>query len=167
MNYETIRKYDVSNGEGVRTTIFCTGCEHYCKGCFNEDLWSFNSGKLFTLDDMNTLMNYLGNENIVGMNILGGEPMHPKNIDVIEGIVKGAKRMYPDKSIWLWSGYKLEELVERKDTKNILELIDVLVDGKFELENRDINLKYRGSSNQRVIDMNETRKQKKIVLMEV
>lgn len=167
MNYATLRKYDVANGEGIRTTIFCTGCEHYCKGCFNEDLWSFSSGKLFTLDTMNILMDYLSDENVIGMNILGGEPMHPKNIDIITGIVKGAKRMYPDKSIWIWSGYRLEELAERKDTKDILGLIDVLVDGKFELENRNINLKYRGSSNQRVIDMVKSRKQNKIILMEV
>lgn len=167
MNYATLRKYDVANGEGIRTTIFCTGCEHYCKGCFNEDLWNFSSGKLFTLDVMNTLMEYLSDENVIGMNILGGEPMHPKNIDIITGIVKGAKRMYPDKSIWIWSGYRLEELAERKDTKDILGLIDVLVDGKFELENRNINLKYRGSSNQRVIDMVKSRKQNKIILMEV
>lgn len=167
MNYETLRKYDVANGEGIRTTIFCTGCEHYCKGCFNEELWSFDSGKLFTLDVMNTLMEYLSDENVIGMNILGGEPMHPKNIDIITGIVKGAKRMYPDKSIWIWSGYRLEELAERKDTKDILGLINVLVDGKFELENRNINLKYRGSSNQRVIDMVKSRKQNKIILMEV
>ena len=169
MNYATLRKYDVANGEGIRTTIFCTGCEHYCKGCFNEDLWSFSSGKLFTLDTMNALMEYLSDDNVVGMNILGGEPMHPKNIDVITNIIYESKRIYPNKTIWLWSGYKLEELAERKDsnTQKALELIDVLVDGKFELENRNINLKYRGSSNQRVIDMAKTRKQKKIVLMEV
>ena len=167
MNYATLRKYDVANGEGIRTTIFCTGCEHYCKGCFNEDLWSFSSGKLFTLDTMNILMDYLSDENVIGMNILGGEPMHPKNIYIITEIIKGAKRMYPNKSIWLWSGYRLEELAKRKDTKDILELIDVLVDGKFELENRNINLKYRGSSNQRAIDMVKSKEQKKIILMEV
>ena len=167
MNYETIRKYDVSNGEGVRTTIFCTGCEHYCKGCFNEDLWNFDSGKLFTYYELETLMKNLRDENVVGINILGGEPLHPKNINTITAICYSSKVNCPDKTIWLWSGYKLEELVERKDTKNILELVDVLVDGKFELENRDINLKYRGSSNQRVIDMIKTREQKKIVLMEV
>lgn len=167
MNYETLRKYDVANGEGIRTTIFCTGCEHYCKGCFNEELWSFDSGKLFTLETMNTLMEYLSNDNVIGMNILGGEPMHPKNIEIITGIVKGAKRMYPNKSIWVWSGYKLEDLAKRNDTKEILNLIDVLIDGKFEIEKRNINLKYRGSSNQRVIDMTATRKENKIILMEV
>lgn len=167
MNYETIRKYDVSNGKGVRTTLFCTGCEHYCEGCFNSDLWSFGSGKPFMHDELEVLIKNLRDENVVGMNILGGEPLHPKNIGTISAICYSAKSNCPNKTIWLWSGYKLEELVERKDTKDILELIDVLVDGKFELENRDINLKYRGSSNQRVIDMIKTREQKKIVLMEV
>lgn len=169
MNYEVLRKFDVSNGMGVRSTIFCTGCEHYCEGCFNSDLWSFDSGKPFTLDTMDTLMGYLGNENVVGLNILGGEPMHPRNIDTITNIMYKTKRLYPDKTIWLWTGYKLEELEKRNDdnTNKALELVDVLIDGKFELKNRDINLKYRGSANQRVINMVDTRTQGKLQLMEV
>lgn len=167
MNYETMRKYDVSNGEGIRTTIFCTGCEHFCQDCFNKELWSFESGKPFTLSTMRTLIDYLDDENVVGLNILGGEPMHPRNVDKIRDIVRLSKYLYPNKTIWLWSGYKLEELVQREDTLKILSLIDVLIDGKFEVENRNINLKYRGSSNQRVIDIAKTREQKKIILMEV
>lgn len=165
MRYEKIRKFDVSNAPGVRTTIFVTGCTHNCKGCFNKELQDFNAGKIWTKSDEDMFIEYTKNENVVGVNILGGEPMQ-QTMD--RALLNLLRRINTEtgKNIWLWSGYTFEEIIKDKDRKELLECVDVLVDGRFNIEKRNINLKYRGSENQRVIDVKETLKNNSIILYE-
>lgn len=178
-NIAKIKHYDIANGKGIRTSIFFSGCEHHCKNCFNSELWDFTVGRPLTSDIyINEIKNTI-NEHIAGISILGGEPMHPRNIDITCDLVYNFKKDFPDKTIWLWSGYTLDELLSKEYSeqlygfynlnglvRNILKNIDVLVDGRYIDEQRDLRLKWRGSSNQRVIDVQETIKQKKIVLFD-
>ena len=174
-----IKHYDIANGKGIRTSIFFSGCEHHCKNCFNSELWDFNVGRHFERDIYENEIKPTINEHIAGISILGGEPMHPRNIDITCDLVCNFKKDFPDKTIWLWSGYTLDELLSKEYNeqlcgfnslngivRNILKNIDVLVDGRYIDEQRDLRLKWRGSSNQRVIDVQETIKQKKIVLLD-
>lgn len=178
-NIAKIKHYDIANGKGIRTSIFFSGCEHYCKNCFNSELWDFTVGRPLTSDIYINEIKPTINEHIAGISILGGEPMHPKNVETVCHFVWNFKEDFPNKTIWLWSGYTLEELLSEEYkkqlddvckfnevVKHILENIDVLVDGRYIDEQRDLRLKWRGSSNQRVINMPETIKQKKIVLLE-
>lgn len=155
MRYEKIRKFDVSNAPGVRSTLFVTGCTHNCKGCFNKDLQDFEAGKLWTKEDEDNFISYVKNDNVVGVNILGGEPMQQVMDDCLVNLLKRVKEE-TGKNIWLWSGYLLEQILEDEKRRAILEYVDVLVDGPFEIDKRNINLKYRGSENQRVIDVKNT-----------
>ena len=155
MRYEKIRKFDVSNAPGVRSTLFVTGCTHNCKGCFNKELQDFEAGKVWTQEDEDNFISYVKNDNVVGVNILGGEPMQQVMDDCLPNLLKRIKEE-TGKNIWLWSGYLLEEILENDKRKNILQYVDVLVDGKFDIGKRNINLKYRGSENQRVIDVKKT-----------
>ena len=155
MRYEKIRKFDVSNAPGVRSTLFVTGCTHDCKGCFNKELQDFEAGKVWTQEDEDNFISYVKNDNVVGVNILGGEPMQQVMDDCLPNLLKRIKEE-TGKNIWLWSGYLLEEILENEKRKNILQYVDVLVDGKFDIGKRNINLKYRGSENQRVIDVKKT-----------
>ncbi|WP_414697365.1 anaerobic ribonucleoside-triphosphate reductase activating protein [Peptacetobacter sp. AB845] len=155
MRYEKIRKFDVSNAPGVRSTLFVTGCTHNCKGCFNKELQDFEAGKVWTQEDEDNFISYVKNDNVVGVNILGGEPMQQVMDDCLPNLLKRIKEE-TGKNIWLWSGYLLEEILENEKRKNILQYVDVLVDGKFDIGKRNINLKYRGSENQRVIDVKKT-----------
>jgi anaerobic ribonucleoside-triphosphate reductase activating protein len=164
MNYNKIRKMDISNGPGVRVSIFVQGCTFNCKECFNPETHNFEDGKLFTTETVQTLINLSDEHYIAGLSILGGEPLHPNNIESVSILSEYYKHKYPYKTIWLWSGFKYEDLLKRGDLHNIFDYIDVLVDGQFEIENKDIRLKYCGSSNQRVIDIKESQKQNKIVL---
>lgn len=160
MRFMQIRPLDVSNGEGIRTTIFLSGCEHYCKGCFNQDYWDFNCGEYVDDTVINTLMSHLESSHIKGLSILGGEPMHPRNVEVTATLIASLRYHYKyTKDIWLWTGYTYGELKSRECTftKYILSELDIMVDGKFEEENKDLTLKFRGSSNQRLIDMQVTR----------
>lgn len=174
-----IKHYDIANGNGIRTSIFFSGCEHHCKNCFNSELWDFTVGRPLTSDIYINEIKPTINEHIAGISILGGEPMHPKNVEMVSHLVWNFKKDFPNKTIWLWSGYTLDELLSEEYkkqlddvckfnevVKHILENIDVLVDGRYIDEQRDLRLKWRGSSNQRVIDMPETIKHKKIVLLE-
>lgn len=169
-NYQQIRTNDILNGEGLRTTIFFTGCEFYCKDCFNQEIWDFNSGKEFNREVykekiMPTITKYTS-----GISIIGGEPLHPKNIGDISDLIDWFRQDFPDKTIWLWTGYTWAELmsrckkVENDDLNWILCSIDVLVDGRFEVDKKDLTLKWRGSSNQRVINVQETLKNNEIIL---
>ncbi len=163
MRYEKIRKFDVSNAPGVRSTLFVTGCTHDCKGCFNKELQDFGAGEVWTQEDEDNFVSYVKNDNVVGVNILGGEPMQQVMDDCLPNLLKRVKEE-TGKSIWLWSGYLLEQILEDEKRRKILEYVDVLVDGRFEIDKRNINLKYRGSENQRVIDVKKTLMSDSIVL---
>ena len=160
--YNTIRKMDISNGEGVRVSVFFQGCEFHCKNCFNKETWSFTEGKELTDEKINHIIDLCGKDHITGLSLLGGEPMHPKNIDTATKIAKLFKEKYPNKTIWTWSGFLFDYL---KD-KEIINYIDVLVDGTYVDELHDPTLKWRGSSNQRVIDVQKSLKNKEIILYE-
>lgn len=160
--YNKIRKMDISNGPGVRVSVFFQGCEFHCKNCFNPETWSFDGGKEFTDDVINHILDLCSLDHIVGLSLLGGEPMHPKNINTSLEIAKRFKEKYPNKSLWSWSGFLFDYL---KD-KEIINYLDVLVDGTYVDELHDPTLNWCGSSNQRVIDVKKSLKNKKVVLYE-
>ena len=166
MNYAKIRKFDVSNGPGVRATLFVSGCTNNCEGCFNKDLQDFNYGELWTEEVENDFIKQVKNSNIVGVNILGGEPMDQIKDEALSNLLKRIKEE-TNKSIWIWSGYLYEDIIVNKERNKILSYADVLIDGRFELAKRDISLKYRGSSNQRIIDIVKSRKENKVVEIEL
>lgn len=161
MRYNKIRKMDISNGEGIRVSIFMQGCSFNCEGCFNKETHDFNSGIEFTNDTINRILELSSKDYIVGLSILGGEPLHPKNIEGTTLLAKKFKERYPDKTIWVWSGFLFDK--DLKD-KEILKYIDVLIDGQFKIDLYSPKLKWKGSSNQRVIDVKESLKNNKIVL---
>ena len=167
MYYGNIKYYDISNGDGVRTSLFVSGCNHHCKGCFNEVAWDFDYGKEFSYNTLKEILDSLKPDYIAGLSILGGEPLDYKNINVVSTVVGIVRKSFPNKSIWVYTGYTYEDLLERNNlfTSLILNDIDVLVDGKFIEELKDISLKFRGSSNQRIIDMNKTRELGEITLL--
>lgn len=168
MKYAKIKKTDVANGPGVRVSIFVSGCHHHCEGCFNSEAWDFNYGNNFTEDTIQEIIEAMNHDYITGLSLLGGEPFELINQKGLLPLLKKVKEVYPDKTIWAYSGFLYDELKEMDypETKEILSLIDVLVDGKFVESLKDPNLYFRGSSNQRVIDMKKTLKSKKIVLHE-
>lgn len=161
MKYGQIRKYDVANGVGVRTSIFVTGCTHNCFNCFNKDYQDFDYGNDWTEKETKTVIDNLNNDHIAGLSILGGEPM--QNSKDLTEIVKEIKK-HSNKSIWLWSGYTYEQIINNKDMFSLLKEIDVLVDGRFVEKLKDLTLKFRGSSNQRLIDIKESLINKDIVI---
>lgn len=154
MHYGAMRKYDIANGPGVRVSLFVSGCRNRCKNCFNPETWDFKYGKIFDRVALDELVTALENPNITGLSILGGDPFEPENRPAVEEICKYVKRYRPDKTIWVWTGYLYEDL---KDLPVFYD-IDVLVDGRFEEEKKDLRLKYCGSSNQRVIDIQASRR---------
>ncbi len=161
--YNKIRKMDISNGPGVRVSIFFQGCAFHCKNCFNPETWEFGIGNEFSEDTINQILELASADHIKGLSILGGEPMHPKNIDASTELAKRFKEKYPNKTIWCWSGFLFDEYIKDKE---IAKYLDVLVDGQFVDELRNPNLKWKGSSNQRVIDVQKSLKKKDIVLYE-
>lgn len=163
MKYNKIRKMDISNGPGVRVSVFMQGCVFNCKNCFNPETHDFNAGKDFTDETIDKILELCSNDYIVGLSILGGEPLHPKNIEGTTNLAKKFKKKYPTKNLWLWSGYRFEEYIKDKEIKNY---IDILIDGQYNDELHSPILKWKGSSNQRVIDMKKTLKKDKIVLYE-
>lgn len=160
MHYSNIKTCDISNGPGVRVSLFVSGCTRHCKGCFNEDTWSFNNGKEFDSNDMDDILSYASADYVDGLSILGGEPFEPSNTLTVDAIIGIFKYTYSDKSIWIWSGFTYEELVSRSKTEpyvyDILDKCDVLVDGPFEEDKKDLLLRFRGSTNQRIIDLNKS-----------
>lgn len=160
MKYNKIRKMDISNGEGVRVSIFMQGCVFNCKNCFNPETHDFNGGKEFTDDTIARILELADNENIKGLSILGGEPMHPKNIEGTTKLAKAFKEKFPNKTIWAWSGFLFDKNLMGKE---VLNYLDVLVDGQYIDELHDPKLKWKGSSNQRVIDVKESLKNNKII----
>ena len=170
MNYAEIKNCDIANGLGVRVSLFVSGCTHHCKNCFNEMTWDFHYGHVFDESVEQKILEYLKPNHITGLTLLGGEPMEPVNQRALLPFVKKVKTTYPDKDIWLYSGYIFDkELLQESRarcevTDELLSYIDVLVDGRFIEELKDISLKFRGSSNQRIIDVPESLKQKTVVL---
>ena len=161
MRYNKIRKMDIADGPGVRVSIFEQGCAFNCKNCFNPETHDFTGGKEFTQNTIDTVLKLCNNDNIEGLSILGGEPMHPKNIDGTKELAKAFKEKYPEKNVWVWSGYTFDK--DLKD-KEVLNYVDVLVDGQYVEELHNPTLKWKGSSNQRVIDVQKSLKENKIVL---
>ena len=160
--YNKIRKMDISNGPGVRVSIFMQGCIFHCEGCFNPETWDFKCGNEFTDDTINEVLALCEPSHIKGLSILGGEPMHPKNIEATTKLAKEFKKKYPDKTIWSWTGFNFEDI---KD-KEVFKYIDVLIDGQFKIALRNPNLRWKGSSNQRVIDVQKSLKKGEVILSE-
>lgn len=151
MNYAEIKKVDIANGPGVRVSLFVSGCRNHCKGCFNPETWDFDYGRPFTRETEDEIIEALRPSWIQGLSILGGEPTEEENAAVLIPFLKRVRAVLPDKDIWLYSGYTYEALRD----KEILTLADVLVDGPFLLELKDAGLAFRGSRNQRIIDLRE------------
>ncbi len=164
MRYNKIRKMDISDGPGVRVSIFMQGCTFKCKNCFNPETHDFKGGTEFTDEIIDKVLSLAKPDHIKGLSVLGGEPMHPVNIDGTMRLVKAFKEKYPNKSVWVWSGFLYDDIMERN--KEIFNYIDVLVDGQYDDSLHDPTLKWKGSSNQRVIDVQKSLKNKKIVLRE-
>ncbi len=162
MRYNKIRKMDISDGPGVRVSIFMQGCTFKCKNCFNPETHDFKGGTEFTDETIDKVLSLAELDHIKGLSVLGGEPMHPVNIDGTMKLVKAFKEKYPNKSVWVWSGFLYDDIMERN--KEIFNYIDVLVDGQYDDSLHDPTLKWRGSSNQRVIDIEKTKKNGKITL---
>ena len=154
MNYATIKPLDIANGPGVRVSLFVSGCRQHCPGCFNKETWDFNYGKEFTGSTLKELLNLIDNPHIKGLSILGGDPFEPENIEAVTEICHTLKFLRPNKDIWVWTGYDFIE--DGLINLPIMRYIDVLVDGRFEEGLKDLRLKYRGSSNQRVIDVSKS-----------
>ncbi|WP_373599065.1 anaerobic ribonucleoside-triphosphate reductase activating protein [Paraclostridium bifermentans] len=154
MRFSKIKDNDIANGLGITMSFWTQGCPHHCKGCFNKETWDYNSGKEFTDKDLNYILTNINKNNIKrDLSILGGEPLCPENIEGVINLCKEFKRNYPEKIIYLWTGYNIENF--NNTQKEILNYIDILVDGKFEEENKNLSIKLRGSSNQRVIDVKQ------------
>ena len=172
MNYGEIKKCDIANGEGVRVSLFVSGCTHHCPGCFNEDTWDFNYGKEFTQETEEEILEALSLDYINGLSLLGGEPFEPQNQEVLVKLLRKVKEQYPAKDIWCYSGYLFDKelLGESRArcgcTDEMLSMLDVLVDGRFVEALKDITLVFRGSSNQRVIDVKQSLDRGEVVLWE-
>lgn len=162
MKYNKIRKMDIADGPGVRVSIFMQGCTFNCKNCFNPETHDFNGGKEFTDETIDRVLTLCENENIEGLSILGGEPMHPKNIEGTTLLAKKFKEKFPEKNIWVWSGFQFDKDLKNKE---VVKYLDVLVDGQYKDELRNPTLKWKGSSNQRVIDVQESLKENEVVLV--
>lgn len=169
MNYATIKNCDIANGPGVRISLFVSGCTHHCKGCFNEVAWDFDYGQPFTSETIQTILDMMKPSYIKGLTLLGGEPFEPQNQGPIVELLRQVKKTYPDKSIWAFSGYLFEKITSRTlgdwaVTREFLSSLDVLVDGPFVEEKKNLALRFRGSENQRLIDVPATLASGKIVL---
>ena len=169
MNYSEIKYFDIANGEGVRTSLFVSGCRHGCPGCFNPDQWDFTAGKPFSREVQDKIVESLAPEYVDGLSLLGGEPMEPENQRALVDFVERVRQTYPGKSIWCYTGESLDALRTPDSprptavTDRLLAAIDVLVDGPFVQAHHDITLRFRGSSNQRIIDLPATLAGDKVV----
>lgn len=170
MNYATIKTHDVANGPGVRVSLFVSGCTHFCKGCFNSEAWDFSYGKPYTPETEKQILDALSPDYIKGFSLLGGEPFHPANQETLLPLLKKIRETYPEKDIWCYTGYLYdEELLQggeaaTKTAAEMLRNIDILVDGRFVGELKNLSLRFRGSENQRIIDLKRTFAENKTVL---
>lgn len=170
MFYSEIKKCDIANGPGVRVTIFVSGCTHHCKGCFNEVTWDFQYGKEFTQDTIEEILQALAPDYITGLTLLGGEPLEYTNQKGLLPLLRAVKERYPQKDIWCYSGYLFDEQILKdfcnrwEETRELLGYLDVLVDGRFIEEQKNISLQFKGSENQRIILVQESLKSGQIIL---
>ncbi len=170
MNYAVIKKTDTANGPGVRVSLFVSGCTHHCKGCFNSETWDFNYGMPYTEETENEIIDALSPAYIRGLSLLGGEPLEPANRTVLLGLLKRVRSLYPHKDVWCYTGYDFEKdlLVwmeeGRADVEELLSLIDVLVDGEFVEEKKNLRLAFRGSENQRLLDVPASLKDRRAII---
>ena len=174
MNYAAIKKVDIANGTGVRVSLFVSGCTHRCEGCFNAEAWDFDYGKLFTEETVAEIMTALKPSHIAGLTLLGGEPLEPCNQRELIKLLREFKAQYPQKNIWCFSGYTFETDILAKDgkahcevTDELVSMLDILVDGRFELDKKNLLLKFRGSENQRIIEVPESLRCGETVLSEM
>lgn len=163
MYYSTIKWTDIANGSGVRLSLFVSGCPHHCVGCFNEETWDYENGALYTPQIQEDILYKLGASYLQGFSLLGGEPLCPPNQSAVANLLQGIRQRYPKKDVWCYSGYRLEELdpqlggwVLGEYAREILPYIDILVDGKFIQEEKNLNLFFRGSENQRILDLQQS-----------
>ena len=166
-NYGKLNSMDVANGPGIRVSIFFSGCTHRCPNCFNSDLWDFHYGKPFTTDTIQTIIKLMEPEYISGLSILGGEPF--QSIPPMISLIEAVKSAYPNKTIWIWTGYlfeKIKVMMTGTDADAIFKNVDVIVDGPYIDGLRDLTLKFKGSSNQRLIDVKKTIEKNEVVLYE-
>lgn len=165
MNYSGIKYTDMINGEGIRVSLFVSGCSHRCIDCFNSDTWNPNYGSPFTEDVENEILSYFKkyDKSIKGLSLLGGDPTYIDNIDPLISFIKKFKEEFPKKDIWIWSGFTFESILNNPKLLSLIELCDILVDGKFNKDEKNLNLKWRGSKNQRVIDIQKSLKSKEII----
>lgn len=172
MNYADIKKYDVANGPGIRISLFVSGCTHHCKGCFNPETWDFNYGKPFTQETIDLIIEYMEPDYIGGLTLLGGDPMEKQNQEALIPLLKQVRDKYPKKTVWCYTGYDFEKDVmerminEYPCTGEMLKYIDVMVDGEFIEEQKDLNLIFKGSANQKTIKVRETLESGEIQLYE-
>ncbi len=172
MNYADIKRIDVANGPGIRVSLFVSGCTHHCKGCFNAETWDFNYGELFTEKQVEEIISYLEPDHIRGLSLLGGEPFEYSNQQGLLPLMRRFKEAYPNKDVWCYTGYLFDEdivkdmMVKWPETRELIKYIDIIVDGKFEQELKDLNLIFRGSSNQRIIDVQKSLETNDIILWE-
>lgn len=170
MNYSAIKTHDVANGNGVRVSLFVSGCTHHCKDCFNKETWDFHFGEAFGKEQTEKIIGALAPDYIKGFSLLGGEPFEPENQRVLVTLLKTIKETYPKKTIWCYSGYLFDkELLEESRarcevTDEMLSYIDILVDGEFVVEKKDLSLRFRGSFNQRVIDVPKSLETNEVVI---
>lgn len=153
MNYHKINKHDIANGEGIRVSLFVSGCHRHCEECFNQETWNPKSGQPFTRETLEEILEACKPDYISGLSLLGGEPMEPYNQPVLTYLVSEFKQRYPEKDVWCWTGFTFKELFKNSE---LLTLVDVLVDGAFIKEKKDLTLKWAGSTNQRVIDVKKS-----------
>lgn len=169
MNYADIKQYDVANGPGVRVSLFVSGCSHRCEGCFNPETWDFEYGEAFTQQTVQTILDYLQPSYVKGLTLLGGDPMEPLNQKALLPLLRKVKELYPQKDVWCFTGYDFERDIIQKwlgrpETREFLSYIDVLVDGEFILEQKNANLRFKGSENQKTILVGESLAQGKTIL---
>ena len=170
MNYATIKPFDVANGPGVRVSLFVSGCTHRCKGCFNEEAWDFSYGEEFTSESLDRILKAMKPDYIKGFSLLGGEPFEPRNQVVLADVLEKIKEAYPEKNIWCYTGYTYDKdlttgrLCDKNITDKMLRNIDILVDGKFVEELKNLKLRFKGSENQRIIKVKESIEKDEVVL---
>ena len=172
MYYGNIKKFDIANGEGIRTSLFVSGCTNRCKNCFQPETWDFTYGKPFTEEVWEEIFNSMKIPSVRGLTILGGEPMEVENQKALLPFIREFKKRYPTKDLWVFTGNLYEELTDSSlahpkriaETDELLSYVDILVDGRFEEEKKRLGLRFRGSENQRIIDMNKTRENGEIVI---
>lgn len=172
MYYSVIKKYDIADGPGVRVSLFVSGCTHHCEGCFNPETWDFRYGVPFTEAVVGEVLKALAPDYIAGLTLLGGEPMEEGSRQALLPLLRAVKKAYPQKDIWCYTGYLFEKDIlekfcpQRDGTEELLSYLDVVVDGEFIQEQKNISLRFRGSENQRIIDVQESLRQGKVVLWE-